>query len=315
MRRKIRKKLQALFDKVVRQQLGSARANVLVSQKTLREKRACDNRASRGDALAKVCVGLPNLEQRSHRLAVGKGRQRCEHLHNGARHAPDVRLAAISFAVDDLGSHPVGRAMHRLESSERFDVLQALRGAKIGEFDIAILVRQDVGAFDVAMDYSVFVEIMETLQNLPRVLADNILAKCAVVSQPHEQRLARDVFHENGEVLRGPLGAVVAHDSLVLQILEQCNLHLQGADLLDVFGMRLVRVQLNLLDGQLCARVQVQSAVDLPKGAAAKELAALPPFWEAVASRRKIGEILKVAADPGAHQARVEAVCVARIQR
>ena len=110
-----------------------------------------------------------------------------------AARGPDVRLAAVALPVDDLGTHPVRRAVHRLEPRHRVDRLR-LSAAQCVPAS-ATCSRRDAPksaslmlplasarmlapggvrrrwpararAFDVAVDDPVLVQVLQPLKNL-----------------------------------------------------------------------------------------------------------------------------------------------------
>lgn len=60
---------------------------------------------------------------------------------------PDVSLASVALAADDLGAHPIGCPSHRLDPcSRQTDGLQTPAGAKVAQLHVPHRVPQDVGA-------------------------------------------------------------------------------------------------------------------------------------------------------------------------
>ena len=123
-------------------------------------------------------VVIDDRKQRGHGSQIMVRRLALQQLNNGAANAPDVRGRGGARELDDLGGHPVRGA----------DDLGLLVGpgegaradAKVGQLDGAILGGQDVGAFDVAVDDALVVQVLQALQDLGHVDADQVLGKLAV---------------------------------------------------------------------------------------------------------------------------------------
>ena len=123
-------------------------------------------------------VVVDDGKQRRHGGEVMIRRLPLQQLDHGAPDTPDVRGGGGARELDDLRGHPVGRA-------DDLGLLVwpgegACRDAKVGQLDGAILGRQDVGALDVSMDDTLIVQVLQPLQDLGHVHADQVLGELAV---------------------------------------------------------------------------------------------------------------------------------------
>ena len=98
-------------------------------------------------------ASLPNLQ----RSVVVVRRLAVRHLQRRDAERPDVHLACVAHALNQLGRHPERRAHHRLaplaldvRETERTHLGGETHGeAEVGEFDLALPVDEDVVRFDV----------------------------------------------------------------------------------------------------------------------------------------------------------------------
>mmetsp|Transcript_44695 Transcript_44695/g.113111 ORF Transcript_44695/g.113111 Transcript_44695/m.113111 type:complete len:508 (+) Transcript_44695:335-1858(+) len=203
------------------------------------------------------------------------------HLDHGAAHRPDVGLPAVPGLGDDLRRHPVGGALDGLEAGvHSHQVLDLLGGAEVRELHHARVVHQDVGALDVAVHDLVGVQELQPQQDLLGVHADDALREAAKLGQQGRDGASGDKLQEDveGHVGEAALGAEVAHDVGVVQLLQHVHLRLQVAHVLRDLALHVhVLGDGHLLHRHQLPRVQVEPEVHPAKGARADELALLPP--------------------------------------
>lgn len=105
-------------------------------------------------------AAIPNLENRLQLAAIRERVRAREHFDDQTSQAPDVGFARVRGLLDDFGSHPEDGALERgtvnmstfggrLEEGGGFD---PFRDAEVGDFDAALVVNKNIGAFDVAVD-------------------------------------------------------------------------------------------------------------------------------------------------------------------
>ena len=73
--------------------------------------------------------------------------------------------------------------MHRLETSECFDVLKTLRSPKVDQLNIPLRVGHNISAFDITVHDLIRMEIVDSLAQLSSILSNNIFTERAIVSQ------------------------------------------------------------------------------------------------------------------------------------
>lgn len=123
-------------------------------------------------------VVIDDGEERRHRGEIVIWRFPLQELDNSAADTPDIRSRGGTGQLNDLRGHPVRRANHLgllVRPSEGTG-----RDTKVGELDGSIFRRQDVGALDVSVDDTLIVQILQTLQDLGHVHADQVLWELAV---------------------------------------------------------------------------------------------------------------------------------------
>lgn len=128
-----------------------------------------------------------------------------QQLDDSTSDTPDIRSRSGAGKLYDLRGHPVWRAydLCLLVWSGK----SACRNAEIGQLDGAILGRQDIGSFDVSMDNTLVVQILQTLKDLGHVHTNQVLGKLAISFANGMQRAIFTVSARRISV-RGGLGAV-----------------------------------------------------------------------------------------------------------
>jgi hypothetical protein len=96
-----------------------------------------------------------------------------EQLDDGASKRPDIRSVTGAFQLNNLRSHPVGRASNVLPLFlHRAQVAQIEGNTKVGELDVPGLGRQNVSGLEIAVNDVALVEVVETVQDLDDVAGD-----------------------------------------------------------------------------------------------------------------------------------------------
>jgi hypothetical protein len=106
------------------------------------------------------------LEYRLHLRKIRKRMTPRKHLHNQTPQTPNIRLPSITRLLHHLRRHPIHtplqtRSMRMMWRRCRQQIrLYLLRDAEIGDFDDSLVIDEDVGAFDVAVDDVPFVQVV-----------------------------------------------------------------------------------------------------------------------------------------------------------
>ena len=140
--------------------------------------------------------------------------------------------------LDDFGGHPedgaleggavdVAAVLGGLEEGGGFD---AFGDAEVGDFDVAFVVDEDVGAFDVAVDDVAAVEVGEPGEDLPDEVSDEGFVELAVGVEHCGDGAAGNIFEEDVEVLSVGVGAKVLDYILVLEVAEKIDLAFKCGD-------------------------------------------------------------------------------------
>lgn len=178
--------------------------------------------------------GRTHAEDGLHLGEVRPGVCAREHLDDEAAEGPDVGFGRVRGLLDDFGRHPVDGALKRgpmhlgageqvcSSSSQRAHratrigskrtVLDLLRDAKVGDLDPALVVDEDVGALDVAVDDLALVEVFEPGEDLAHELGHERLLERAVVAQERGDGPAGHVLEKNVEVRQVRGRVEVLHD-------------------------------------------------------------------------------------------------------
>lgn len=124
-------------------------------------------------------VIVDNGKKRGHSRKIMVRRPALQQLNDRAANTPDIRRRTGAGKLNDFWCHPVGGT-----NDLCFLVLPACecacRNSKVCELDFAVLGGEDVGAFDVSVDNTLIVKILQSLQNLCCVDADQVLGELAI---------------------------------------------------------------------------------------------------------------------------------------
>ena len=114
-----------------------------------------------------------------------------------------------------------------MEEGGGFD---AFGDAEVGDFDVALVIDEDVGAFDVAVDDVAAMQVGEAREDLPDEVSNEGFVELAVGVEHGGDGAAGDVFEEDVEVFGVGVGAEVLDYIFVLEIAEKVDLAFQGGD-------------------------------------------------------------------------------------
>ncbi len=90
-----------------------------------------------------------------------------------ALHGPDVALSPVSAIGQHFRGHEVRRALDGGGLLRLVEGRQLRAGTKVRQLHGAQVVHQDVAALDVPVDDAVAVQVLQAVQDLPRVVADH----------------------------------------------------------------------------------------------------------------------------------------------
>lgn len=185
-------------------------------------------------------------------------------LEDRAAEAPDVG-GGDDVALDLLRRHVDGRAEDALGVLD--ELVERAAAPKVGELDGAVVVEQDVGGLDVAVRHAVRVDVRDTLEQLPREVAQDGLGQHAALQHDGLQRARGHVLHDDAaHLLRdGVVEEDVADDVGVAERAQDLEL---GGDALEL-GRGDVGVELDLLDGDDALEVAVDEQADVDGSEAA----------------------------------------------
>jgi hypothetical protein len=158
------------------------------------------------------------------------------HLDGHDAQTPDVDLAAIFFACDNLRSHPVWRADHGC--AFHVGLIDLGAEAEIGQLDVAIHAEQDVVGLDVSVDNTLGVQELQTVERFAadggnltlrhHVEGDNIGKTTTLHVLHHHPKIAanEERVHEVDDVLVSavPHDQDFVDDEILLRLLLQVHL-------------------------------------------------------------------------------------------
>ena len=112
-------------------------------------------------------------------IAGLEGRRELGELVYNAAQTPYIDFLVVLHLLDELGAHVVGGAHMGLQES--LFVLEFSGEAEVSEFDIFVLVQEDVGGLDVSVDNLLLVTDVQADQDLREDLPDVFLGDVAVL--------------------------------------------------------------------------------------------------------------------------------------
>lgn len=149
---------------------------------------------------------LQNFLIDRHRVVVVEGVDSGDHLKRKNAEGPPVDGLAVAFIQEDLRGQVLGRAAKRVSAG-----LAVLGEAEVSQFQVALLVYQNVFGLQVAINYVEAVQVLKHEGDLGRVkptqlgradLHGMVRRKFALCAQIREELAARDVLHEEVQVAR-----------------------------------------------------------------------------------------------------------------
>jgi hypothetical protein len=149
-----------------------------------------------------------------HGLEVMVWRSSREQFDNGTAQTPNIRSRGGARQLDNLWGHPV-------RGTDNLSFLvgagqSASRYTKIGKLDFSILSREDIRSFDISMDNTLVVQILEALEHLGHVYADEVLGEFAVSFAYRVKRTILAVFKNNIQTVRRLYEANIFNNIVVL---------------------------------------------------------------------------------------------------
>lgn len=127
--------------------------------------------------LGVICIAAAcaNLENGLELCTVGMWVTARHHLDYQAAERPDVGFLGVRSLTHDFGCHPEHGTLKRNSWSsalmwtwiEKCRCLYTLTNTKVRNLDCALVIHQDVCAFDVSVDDILGMQVIQALQDLP----------------------------------------------------------------------------------------------------------------------------------------------------
>lgn len=187
-----------------------------------------------------------------------------EHLVEDDSHGPDVTLGRVGAAVEDFWAHVHGTAHQRLVDLVQLRALLVVLGEPEICDLVGLILDEDVGGLEVAMDDGVLVQVLVPSDEL--LDDDNCLGlgQFFPLLQHILKRALVAQLLEEVDVVGGFLDIVEFYDVVILDGLHDLDLILERL-------VKLLRVLLDVgggdgLDGDEVARADIGALVDLAIG-------------------------------------------------
>lgn len=164
-------------------------------------------------------VGRDQIERAQRRLGQ-VWRLAFYHLNGHDAQTPDVDLAAVFFACNNLGSHPVWCADHGRALHVGFIDLGA--EAEICELDVAVHAEQNVVRFDVAVDDTLGVQELQAVKCLT-ANSGNLTLRHHVEGDNIGKTATLHVFHHNPKIAANKERVLEVDDVLVSAVSHDKN--------------------------------------------------------------------------------------------
>src|SRR5579862_7300926 len=141
------------------------------------------------------------LELRAIRVWVGARK----HFNDEAAQRPNICLTGVRSLLDNLWSHPENRPLQRravpstgAEHTAGFD---ALRNAKVRDFNSTFVIDKHICPFDVTMDDLTAMEICEASEDLADEVANERLLQGTVLVEKRSYGATRNILKKDVEVV------------------------------------------------------------------------------------------------------------------
>mmetsp|Transcript_70 Transcript_70/g.283 ORF Transcript_70/g.283 Transcript_70/m.283 type:complete len:342 (+) Transcript_70:594-1619(+) len=174
-------------------------------------------------------LALEDLLVDTERILVVKRRVPSQHLVDEDAHSPPVHSLAVAFAENDLGREVLWCAAECPSP-----ILDTLGKAKVGDFDVARVIKQQVLRLEVPVDDGLSVQVLEGKDDLRGIEARCFVGEAPRLAQVGEELATDDVLHHQVEVHGVLEGSKQVDDEGVIDHLEDLLLHLDVVHLLEV---------------------------------------------------------------------------------
>ncbi len=143
-----------------------------------------------------------------------------EHFEGGDAEGVDISAVIDGLPHDLFGSHIRGRTFGLLRALFFF-VFGGLDGeTKVADFDVALVVHQQVGGFDIAVDDAVFVGVMESGSGLIENTSYGVTRKSCMFFKERVEIATLDHLHDQEDGGVGFFDVVESDDMGVLELGE-----------------------------------------------------------------------------------------------
>ena len=116
---------------------------------------------------------------------------------NDAKSEQIGNLTLIGLSLEDFGAHVTGSSNEGRIVARSVTTFERAGESKVHNFDVVVLVKEDVLGFEIAMRETLGVDVVQTLQHLFEVVAAHLFREGTSVGNIVEELTARDEFLHN----------------------------------------------------------------------------------------------------------------------
>ena len=123
-------------------------------------------------------VVVDDAEQGWHRLQLMVRRSSIKQLDDSTTKTPDIRSSGSARQFDDFRRHPIGCTHYATLMQTG---ILSRRNTKIGQLNQTFFGSENVRAFDVSVNNTLFMKVQQTIEDLGHVQSNKIFGKLAKV--------------------------------------------------------------------------------------------------------------------------------------
>lgn len=138
---------------------------------------------------------------------------------------PNIGFVSVLAKFDYFGTHPIGTA--DVSPEPGIGVHGGGRNPEIGQFGITFLIEQNIGSFNIAMNFLARVEVVEAMEDRFKNGGNFELVEIFLGDLHDVGHTAGDaIFHNDPQIVIFKIGPIIPHNMVVIALFQDTYLHL-----------------------------------------------------------------------------------------
>lgn len=183
-----------------------------------------------------LCRRAADLEDRLQLSAIGMWMHAGKHFDNQTAKRPDICFASVGGLLDNFGCHPEDGALERDAracafaggGNKKTGGFNALANAEITDLDTTVVVDEDVGALNIAMDDVLGMQVCQSRKDLSDKVCNQWFTERTIVDEHGGDRTTSDILEENVEVRIVRVGSEILYDVGMLKLAQKSDLSFES---------------------------------------------------------------------------------------